>query len=80
LPVGLAQTWASVEHGLWYARSMEFLQQPYMDTLRWLRVFGDTLFGLGALALGYFVIGLKTGWSVKAKTDLTNLASPTERR
>ncbi len=80
LPVGLAQTWASVEHGLWYARSMEFLQQPYMDTLRWLRVFGDTLFGLGAFALGYFVIGLKTGWSVKAKTDLTNLASPTERR
>ena len=26
LPVGLAQTWASVEHGMWYARSAEFLQ------------------------------------------------------
>lgn len=69
LPVGLAQTWASVEHGLWYARSMEFLQQPYMDTLRWLRVIGDTLFGVGALALGYFVIGLKTGWSLEARSD-----------
>jgi nitric oxide reductase subunit B len=26
LPVGLLQTWASVEHGYWYARSPEFLQ------------------------------------------------------
>src|SRR4029077_15326528 len=25
LPVGLLQTWASVEHGMWYARSAEFL-------------------------------------------------------
>ena len=24
----LLQTWASVEHGYWYARSAEFLQQP----------------------------------------------------
>lgn len=76
LPVGLAQTWASVEHGLWYARSMEFLQQPYMDVLRWLRVVGDTLFGLGAVVLGYFVVGLKTGWTVKANTDLTSLPPP----
>ena len=27
LPVGLLQTWASVEHGMWYARSAEFLKQ-----------------------------------------------------
>ena len=26
LPVGLMQTWASVEHGYWYARSSEFMQ------------------------------------------------------
>lgn len=76
LPVGLIQTWASVEHGLWYARSMEFLQQPYMDTLRWLRVIGDTLFGVGVLALGYFVIGLKTGWTVKSTTDLSHAPTP----
>ena len=25
LPVGLMRTWASVEHGYWYARSPEFL-------------------------------------------------------
>ena len=65
LPVGLMQTWASVEHGLWYARSAEFLQTPLMDTLRWLRVIGDTIFATGVLALGWFVLGLTTGWSVE---------------
>jgi nitric oxide reductase subunit B len=65
LPVGLLQAWASVEHGMWYARSAEFMQTPLMDTLRWLRVIGDTIFALGAVALGWFVLGLKTGWSLE---------------
>lgn len=34
LPVGLMQTWASVEHRYWYARSSEFLQTPLMQNLR----------------------------------------------
>ncbi len=76
LPVGLAQTFASVEHGLWYARSMEFLQQPWIDTLRWMRVIGDSLFGLGALALGLFVLGLKLGWSVRREQDVTEAHYP----
>ncbi len=58
LPVGLMQTWASVEHGYWYARSPEFLKTPLMQTLRWLRVPGDTVFALGALALGWFVFSV----------------------
>jgi nitric oxide reductase subunit B len=61
LPVGLMQTWAAVEHGTWYARSAEFLQTPTMNTLRWLRVPGDTLFALGILAMGWFKLGLLTG-------------------
>jgi nitric oxide reductase subunit B len=63
LPVGLAQTWASVEHGMWYARSAEFMQMPVMETLRWLRAIGDTVFAVGILAIGWFVVGLTTGWS-----------------
>lgn len=59
LPVGLLQTWASVDQGYWYARSSEFLGQPLMQTLRWLRVPGDTLFAAGALALALFVLGLR---------------------
>ena len=65
LPIGLAQTWASVQHGLWYARSADFLQLPWMATLRWMRIVGDTTFAAGVVALIYFVIGLKTGWSFK---------------
>jgi nitric oxide reductase subunit B len=68
LPVGILQAWASVQEGLWYARSAEFLQTPLMDTLRWLRVIGDTIFASGAVTLGLFVAGLKTGWSVKSET------------
>ncbi len=64
LPVGLMQVWASVNHGMWYARAPEFLKTELMDTLRWLRVVGDTIFALGALGLGWFVLGLKTGWSI----------------
>lgn len=69
LPVGLLQTWASVEHGLWYARSAEFLQTGTMDVLRWLRVVGDTIFAVGILGLGWFVVGLKTGWSLTGAED-----------
>jgi len=64
LPIGLMQTWASVEHGLWYARSTDYLQTELMHTLRWLRLIGDTIFAIGALALGWFVLGIKTGWSL----------------
>ncbi|MCA9691821.1 MAG: cbb3-type cytochrome c oxidase subunit I, partial [Myxococcales bacterium] len=63
LPVGLLQTWASVEHGMWYARSAEFMQTPLLDALRWLRVIGDGLFAAGLLGVGWFVVGLSLGWS-----------------
>ncbi len=71
LPVGLMQTIASIDHGMWYARSAEFMQDPVLQVFRWLRVIGDTIIALGTLALGWFVIGLKTGWSVdKSVSDL----------
>jgi nitric oxide reductase subunit B len=58
LPVGLMQTWASVHDGYWYARSSEFLQSPLMNTLRWFRAFGDTIFAAGAVVLVYFIFTL----------------------
>ena len=69
LPVGLMQTWASVEHGMWYARSAEFLQTDVVGTLRWLRVIGDTIFATGIVALAWFVLGLVTGWSIEKKAE-----------
>ncbi|MCY1074991.1 nitric-oxide reductase large subunit [Archangium lansingense] len=65
LPIGVLQTKAAIERGTWWARSAEFMQTPLMDTLRWLRVPGDVLFAVGALLLAWFVVGLKTGWSLE---------------
>jgi len=75
LPIGLAQAVASVEQGLWYARSDTFLQQPVMETFRWLRMIGDTVFIFGVGALVWFVVGLKTGWSFQ-KGHETEPVSP----
>jgi nitric oxide reductase subunit B len=47
------------------------MQNPTFDLIRWLRVVGDTVFALGALGLGWFVVGLKTGHSVKETVDLS---------
>lgn len=59
LPVGVLQTIASIKHGMWYARSSEFLHGSEITTLKWLRVAGDTIFGIGALLLFAFIIKLK---------------------
>lgn len=67
LPVGLLQTWASVEHGMWYARSAEFLQTPLLEKLRWARAIGDTIFAAGMFGIGWFVVGLSTGWSIRGE-------------
>ena len=63
--MGLLQTRASVEHSYWYARSAEFMQTELMQTLRWMRIPGDTVFFVGAVALVVFVAGLKTGQSFR---------------
>jgi nitric oxide reductase subunit B len=65
LPVGLMQTWASVKYGYWYARSAEFLNTPVVQAFKWSRIFGDTIFALGSIALVLFVFGLVTGHSLK---------------
>ncbi len=58
LPVGLLQTYQSVSQGYWSARSPEFMQTELMQTLRWSRLFGDTVFAIGAVAFVWFAINL----------------------
>jgi len=58
LPVGLMQTYQSVSAGYWSARSSEFMQTDLMQTLRWLRMIGDTIFALGAIVFVYFALNL----------------------
>ncbi|MCW5576182.1 MAG: cbb3-type cytochrome c oxidase subunit I, partial [Burkholderiales bacterium] len=56
LPVGFIQFHASVSEGLWYARSEAFMQQPLLQTLRWVRTFGDVVFIVGAVAMAVEVV------------------------
>ena len=58
LPLGTLQLLAAIDHGYWYARSAEFMQQPIVQLLVWLRVPGDTVFSIGAVAFTWFVVGL----------------------
>lgn len=59
LPMGMAQTWASMVHGMWYARSAEFMQQDFMNVFRWFRVPGDILFALGGTLIAIFIVKVK---------------------
>jgi nitric oxide reductase subunit B len=61
LPLGTMQLLAAIEHGYWYARSAEFMQQPIVELLVWMRVPGDTIFSIGAVAFTWFVVRLWIG-------------------
>ena len=58
LPIGLLQTYQSVAYGYWSARSPEFMQTALMQNLRWMRLFGDTIFAIGAIAFVWFALKL----------------------
>ena len=67
LPMGVMQLFASIEHGYAYARSAEFMNRPIIDMLVWMRVPGDTIFSVGALALAWFVLRL---WVAPRREEL----------
>ena len=58
LPIGVIQLTAAIDNGYWYARSADLMQQPIIQLLVWMRVPGDTIFSVGALALAWFVLRL----------------------
>lgn len=58
LPIGLLQTVESVSTGYWSARSPEFMQTELMQFFRWMRIFGDTIFAIGAVAFVWFAVDL----------------------
>ncbi|PIK14788.1 nitric-oxide reductase large subunit [Halobacteriovorax sp. JY17] len=56
LPIGLIQFQASLEHGLWFARSSEVMQTDLIQNLRWMRAVGDTIFAMGGICFALAVI------------------------
>ncbi len=48
-PVGVWQFMQTLDHGLWYARSQEFIRSAPFQTLTWLRVVGGVWFTLGGV-------------------------------
>ena len=50
LPIGTIQLLAAIDHGYWFARSAEFMHQPLIELLVWMRVPGDTIFSVGAVS------------------------------
>ncbi|MFL6625064.1 MAG: cbb3-type cytochrome c oxidase subunit I, partial [Vitreoscilla sp.] len=58
LPAGIYQAWASIDKGMWYARSPEIVHSTVMETLVWLRVPGDILFAGGAVLLAWYALNL----------------------
>ena len=56
LPIGIYQAYASMTEGLWYARSEVFLQQDFLQTLRWIRTFADVIFIVGAVCVALQVV------------------------
>ncbi|MCK2042722.1 MULTISPECIES: nitric-oxide reductase large subunit [Chromohalobacter] len=69
LPVGVIQFIASASEGLWYARSEAFMQQPLLETLRWIRTVGDVVFIVGALAVAWQVVSALCGRARRQSTE-----------
>jgi nitric oxide reductase subunit B len=77
LPIGLIQLTAAIDQGYWYARSADLMQKPIIQLLVWMRVPGDTIFSVGALALAWFVLRL---WiAPKVHATVPGATQPVER-
>ncbi|MCL1092940.1 nitric-oxide reductase large subunit [Shewanella kaireitica] len=73
LPVGIVQFFAVIDNGYWFARSPEVIHSPLVETLVWMRMPGDVLFGFGGLFMGYFLFDIiKKAISKKKAAELDN--------
>lgn len=74
LPIGMIQLSASLQEGLWYARSSEVMQTDLIQYLRWIRGIGDVVFALGALSL--FTAILERAGVIKVKQSKVPVIKP----
>jgi nitric oxide reductase subunit B len=75
LPAGIYQAWASMDKGMWFARSPEIVHSKVMETLVWLRVPGDMVFAAGGLLLAWYAIKLLRRPALARKTGAAPAAA-----
>lgn len=78
LPVGVIQAIASIDHGLWYARSPAVIHSPLVEALVWMRMPGDILFGAGAVTLAAFATRLVLALGRKGPSEAATVLRPAE--
>ncbi|CAL2084938.1 Nitric oxide reductase large subunit [Tenacibaculum dicentrarchi] len=69
LPVGIIQAYTSITKGYSFARDAELLYSPTVQTLKWMRMIGDTVFSVGIGYFCYFVIKVTVG-ALKMKKNV----------
>ncbi len=62
IPNGFYQLTQSINHGTWYARGETVMSSSWMHWTVWLRIPGDIIFAIGALAMFIFV--LRAIWAI----------------
>ena len=65
-PAGIFQFMTVTEHGLWYARSSNFIESNTFQNFTWLRIVGGSLFTLGGVTpLIWFIIRSRKGLKLR---------------
>ncbi|MBI3235009.1 MAG: cbb3-type cytochrome c oxidase subunit I [Bacteroidetes bacterium] len=72
-PAGIFQFMTVTEHGLWYARSTDFIESNTFQNLTWLRIIGGSLFTIGGVTpLIWFIIRSRRGLKLKKLSEVTH--------
>lgn len=66
LPIGIIQAYTSITKGYSFARDSDLLYSPVVQTLKWLRMIGDTIFSVGIFYFCWFTIN-ETLYNYKRK-------------
>ena len=66
LPIGIIQAYTSITKGYSFARDSDLLYSPIVQTLKWLRIIGDTIFSVGIFYFCWFTIN-ETLYNYKRK-------------
>lgn len=75
-PAGVYQFNTVTEHGLWFARSSQFMESTGFQTLTWMRIVGGALFTLGGvIPLAWFITRSRKGLKSTSSDIITTVVT-----